>query len=89
MMKIAIQSSFSNQGQICLCGSRIILEESIYDQFKKEFVEQVQQLKVGDPLEESSKQGALVSHQHFEKLMKAIDTAKLEGGTIFMWWKCM
>ncbi len=82
MLKTTIQSSFSNQGQICLCGSRIIIEAAIYDRFKKEFVEQVQQLKVGDPLEDSSKQGALVSQQHFEKVFKAIETAKQEGGTI-------
>ncbi len=82
MLKTTIQSSFSNQGQICLCGSRIIIEETIYDRFKKEFLGQVRQLKVGDPLEDSSKQGALVSQQHFEKVMKAIDIAKQEGGTI-------
>ena len=82
MLKTTIKSSFSNQGQICLCGSRIIIEETVYDRFKKEFIEQVQQLKVGDPLEDTSKQGALVSQQHFEKVMKAIDTAKQEGGTI-------
>ncbi len=82
MLKTTIQSSFSNQGQICLCGSRIIIEETIYDRFKKEFLGQVRQLRVGDPLEDSSKQGALVSQQHFEKVMKAIDIAKQEGGTI-------
>ncbi len=82
MMKTTIQSSFSNQGQICLCGSRIIIEETIYDRFKYDFIDQVQQLKVGDPLEETSKQGALVSQQHFEKVINAIDTAKQEGGTI-------
>jgi aminomuconate-semialdehyde/2-hydroxymuconate-6-semialdehyde dehydrogenase len=82
MLKTTTRSSFSNQGQICLCGSRIIIEETVYDRFKKEFIEQVQQLKVGDPLEDTSKQGALVSQQHFEKVMKAIDTAKQEGGTI-------
>jgi aminomuconate-semialdehyde/2-hydroxymuconate-6-semialdehyde dehydrogenase len=65
-----------------LCGSRIIIEETIYDRFKKEFLGQVRQLRVGDPLEDSSKQGALVSQQHFEKVMKAIDIAKQEGGTI-------
>lgn len=82
MMKTTIQSSFSNQGQICLCGSRILVEESIYDKFKREFVEHVRELKVGDPLEETSKQGALVSKQHFDKINKAIETAKKEGGQI-------
>lgn len=82
MMKTTIQSSFSNQGQICLCGSRILVEESIYDKFKAEFVEQVKALKVGDPLKENTKQGAVVSRQHFEKVMQCIETAKEEGGKI-------
>jgi aminomuconate-semialdehyde/2-hydroxymuconate-6-semialdehyde dehydrogenase len=82
MMRTTIQSSFSNQGQICLCGSRIIIEETVYDQFKKEFIEKVNLLRVGDPLCEESKQGAIVSRQHFEKISRAIETAKKEGGTI-------
>ncbi|MBA2329750.1 MAG: aldehyde dehydrogenase [Flavisolibacter sp.] len=82
MMKTTIQSSFSNQGQICLCGSRILIEESVYEQFKSEFVEKVKKLTVGDPLNESSKQGALVSKQHFDKVKAAIETAKEEGGNI-------
>lgn len=82
MMRTTIQSSFSNQGQICLCGSRIIIEETVYDQFKKEFIERVKLLRVGDPLNEDSKQGAIVSRQHFEKISRAIETAKKEGGTI-------
>ncbi len=82
MMKTTIQSSFSNQGQICLCGSRILVEESMYEKFKTEFVEQVKALKVGDPLDEKSKQGAIVSQQQFEKVLRCIETAKEEGGTI-------
>ncbi|MER3470625.1 MAG: 2-hydroxymuconic semialdehyde dehydrogenase [Chitinophagaceae bacterium] len=82
MIKTSIQSSFSNQGQICLCGSRILIEESIYGRFRTEFVAQVKRLKVGDPLEEGSKQGAVVSQQHFEKVMRCIEIAKQEGGTI-------
>lgn len=82
MMRTTTQSSFSNQGQICLCGSRIIIEETVYDQFKKEFIERVKLLRVGDPLNEDSKQGAIVSRQHFEKISRAIETAKKEGGTI-------
>src|SRR5436190_4757702 len=64
MMRTTIQSSFSNQGQICLCGSRILIEESIYEKFKAEFVAQVKKLAVGDPLHEGSRQGAVVSKQH-------------------------
>ncbi len=57
MMSTTVQSSFANQGQICLCGSRILIEASIYDTFKKEFVERVKALKVGDPLDENSQTG--------------------------------
>jgi len=82
MMKTTIQSSFSNQGQICLCGSRILVEESIYEKFKTEFIERTKALKVGDPLDEKSKQGAVVSKLHFDKVMSCIELAKQEGGTI-------
>lgn len=82
MIKTSIQSSFSNQGEICLSGSRILIEESIYQKFKTEFVEETKALTVGDPLDENSKQGAIVSKVHFDKIMRCIDTAKKEGGTI-------
>ncbi len=82
MMKTTIQSSFANQGQICLCGSRILIHENIYERFKKEFVEKVKKLQPGDPLDENSKQGALVGKFHFEKVLKAIDKAKQDGGSI-------
>jgi aminomuconate-semialdehyde/2-hydroxymuconate-6-semialdehyde dehydrogenase len=82
MMKTSIQSSFSNQGEICLCGSRILIEESIYEKFKKEFVERTKELIVGDPLDENSKQGAIVSKVHYDKIIRCIDTAKQEGGKI-------
>ena len=82
MMKTSIQSSFSNQGEICLCGSRILVEESIYEKFRDEFVAKAQALTVGDPLEDHSKQGAIVSKMHFDKIMRCIDTAKQEGGKI-------
>lgn len=82
MMRETIRSSFSNQGQICLCGSRILVEQSIYEQFKTEFVARARKLKVGDPLDDSSKQGAVVSKLHFDKVMQCIATAKAEGGTI-------
>jgi aminomuconate-semialdehyde/2-hydroxymuconate-6-semialdehyde dehydrogenase len=82
MMKTSIQSSFSNQGEICLCGSRILIEESVYEKFKNEFVERTKQLTVGDPLGENSKQGAIVSKVHFDKIMRCLQTAKDEGGKI-------
>jgi aminomuconate-semialdehyde/2-hydroxymuconate-6-semialdehyde dehydrogenase len=82
MMRTTIQSSFANQGQICLCGSRILVHASVYDKFKNEFVEQVKKLIPGDPLDENSKQGALVGKMHFDKVVQAIALAKEEGGKI-------
>lgn len=82
MLRTTVQSSFSNQGQICLCGSRILIERTIYERFKTAFVEEVQRLRVGDPLEDSSKQGAIVSKVHFDKIMQCISTAREEGGNI-------
>lgn len=82
MLRDTIRSSFSNQGEICLCGSRILVEASVYDKFRREFVEKTSQLTVGDPLEESSRQGAIVSKQHYDKILRCIDTARQEGGKI-------
>ncbi|MBS1628536.1 MAG: aldehyde dehydrogenase [Bacteroidetes bacterium] len=84
MMRTTLQSSFSNQGQICLCGSRILVEESIYEKFKEEFVARASKLTVGDPLDENSRQGAVVSRLHFEKVMSMIAQAKQEGGKLLL-----
>lgn len=77
-----VRSAFSNQGQICLCGSRILVERSIYAKFKAEFVEKVRALRVGDPRDPASDLGALVSQAHFDKVMGHIALAREEGGTI-------
>ncbi|MFN8252503.1 MAG: aldehyde dehydrogenase [Ferruginibacter sp.] len=82
MLKETIRSSFSNQGQICLCGSRILVEKTVYEKFKTAFIEKTKQLTIGDPLDESTRQGAIVSKQHFDKIIRCIETAKQEGGTI-------
>lgn len=82
MIKTTIDSSFSNQGEICLCGSRILVEKSIYNKFRDEFVAKVKALKVGPPMEEKSKLGAIVSKNHFDKVLSYIELAKDEGGTI-------
>jgi len=82
MLTETIRSSFGNQGQICLCGSRILLERSAYENFKKYFVEITKKLTVGDPLDSTSKQGAIVSKVHFDKIMYCIAIAKEEGGNI-------
>ncbi len=81
-LKTTIRSSFANQGQICLCGSRIFVEKSIYDKFLNDFVTQVKNLVVGDPEDEKTDQGALVSEEHMKKVLSYIDIAKEEGGKI-------
>jgi aminomuconate-semialdehyde/2-hydroxymuconate-6-semialdehyde dehydrogenase len=78
----SVRSSFANQGQICLCGSRIFVEERIYEQFKSDFLHKVSLLKCGNPLENSTNFGALVSEQHLEKVLSYIDLAQAEGGTV-------
>lgn len=77
-----ISSSFANQGQICLCGSRIFVERPLYEKFRDAFVEKVKRLKVGDPMEPDSKQGALVSQMHYDKVLSYIELAKQEGGKL-------
>src|SRR5215510_14050562 len=77
-----VRSSFSNQGQICLTGSRILVERKIYDRFRDELIDRTRKLRVGDPFESSTDQGALVSKQHFEKVLSYIEIAKDEGGKI-------
>ncbi len=77
-----VRSSFSNQGQICLCGSRIFVERSIYEKFKVALVERTLKLKQGDPLKIETEQGALVSAGHRDKVLSYIDLAKKEGGKI-------
>ncbi|HMU25253.1 MAG TPA: aldehyde dehydrogenase [Ferruginibacter sp.] len=83
MMRTTLQSSFSNQGQICLCGSRILIEAGVYEKFKTEFIDRAKQLTVGDPLE-NNKQGAIVSKVHFDKILNCIEAAKQEGGKIVL-----
>lgn len=77
-----INSSFSNQGEICLCGSRIFVERSLYDHFVEEFVKRTSALVVGDPLEETTRLGSLVSEDHMNKVLSYIELAKQEGGKI-------
>jgi aminomuconate-semialdehyde/2-hydroxymuconate-6-semialdehyde dehydrogenase len=84
MMRTTLQSSFANQGQICLCGSRILVEESIYERFKEDFIARARKLTVGDPLEEHSRQGAVVSKLHYDKVLGCIELAKQEGGNILL-----
>jgi aminomuconate-semialdehyde/2-hydroxymuconate-6-semialdehyde dehydrogenase len=82
MLRTTIRSSFANQGQICLCGSRIFIERPIYDKFKAAFVEKVGRIKVGNPQEKETKFGAVVGEAHMNKVLEYIELAKTEGGTI-------
>lgn len=77
-----VRSAFANQGQICLCGSRILVERSIYEKFKLSFVDRVRALRVGDPGDPASDLGALVSRAHFDKVMGHVALAREEGGTV-------
>lgn len=78
----SVKAAFSNQGEICLCGSRILVEQSIYEKFKTAFIDEVKKLKTGNPLHDDSRMGAIVSKQHFEKILSCIETARNEGGRI-------
>ncbi len=82
MLATTLNSSFANQGQICLCGSRIFVERKIYDKFKTDFVAKTKELSVGDPLDDKTKVGAIVSKPHQEKILSYIELAKQEGGKI-------
>ncbi len=82
MLQTTVGSSFNNQGQICLCGSRIYVERPIYEKFKNDFVAAVNNMKLGDPADPASRLGAVVSKLHFDKVLSYIELAKQEGGTI-------
>jgi len=82
MLSTTIRSSFANQGQICLCGSRIFVERPIYEKFKEAFVAKVSRSKVSFPSDPEAKLGAIVSESHMEKILSYIELAKEEGGTL-------
>ncbi|MCB9277785.1 MAG: aldehyde dehydrogenase [Lewinellaceae bacterium] len=82
MMRTTIRSSFSNNGQICLCGSRIYVEKPLYERFRDELVRRTKQLVVGDPMHPDTQQGALVSRQHLDKVSGYLDLAREEGGRV-------
>lgn len=82
MLRTTLRSSFANQGQICLCGSRIFIERPIYEKFKEEFVKRVDKTVVSNPEDNDAKLGAIVSEAHLEKIISYIELAESEGGTI-------
>ncbi|HEY7424257.1 MAG TPA: aldehyde dehydrogenase [Gemmataceae bacterium] len=82
VLKTSLRAAFDNQGEICLCGSRIFVESSVYPQFVEHFLAATRRLKVGDPLDADTDQGALISRGHFDKVMSYIRLAEEEGGRI-------
>ena len=81
-VKGVTRAAFLNQGQVCLCGSRILVEDPIYDQFMDMFVESVESMVIGDPMHEDTDLGALISKQHLEKVESYVSLALEEGGEI-------
>lgn len=81
-LRTTLRSSFANQGQICLCGSRILIQRTIYDKFKEALVAKASKMVAGDPLDPATKLGAVVSEAHMEKILSYIALAKEEGGDI-------
>src|SRR5688572_12504314 len=77
-----VRSAFQNSGQICLCGSRILVERAIYAEFRDALVERALALRVGDPIDEDNNLGPLVSQAHFDKVMSALTRAREEGGHV-------
>jgi aminomuconate-semialdehyde/2-hydroxymuconate-6-semialdehyde dehydrogenase len=78
----SIRSSFWNQGEICLCGSRILVERSIHDEFVERLAAATKKLRIGDPLDESTDVGAVISAAHMQKILGYVELAKQEGGTV-------
>jgi aminomuconate-semialdehyde/2-hydroxymuconate-6-semialdehyde dehydrogenase len=78
----SVRSSFANQGQVCLCGSRVFVERSAYNDFTERFIEKASQLKMGDPLDEKTDQGAIASKAQLEKIKFYVDLAQKEGGEL-------
>jgi aminomuconate-semialdehyde/2-hydroxymuconate-6-semialdehyde dehydrogenase len=81
-IQASLRAAFDNQGEICLCGSRIFVEEPIYQSFVEQFTQAARRLKVGDPLDPTVDQGALISHRHRDRVLSYIRLAEAEGGHV-------
>ncbi len=81
-LSTSVRAAFDNQGEICLCGSRIFVEEPLYPSFVERFTAATGKLKVGDPLEPATDQGALISRRHLDRVLSYIDLARTEGGRV-------
>jgi len=78
----ALRAAFTNQGEICLCGSRILVERQIYERFRDAFVKRAKELRIGDPRAADTDIGALVSKPHYDKVLSCIARAREEGANI-------
>ena len=78
----AVKAAFTNSGQVCLCGSRILVDEKIYEKFLERFSKKVSKIKIGIPEDPNTEYGSVISNQHLEKILSYIQLAKQEGGTI-------
>ena len=81
-LNTSLRSSFANQGQICLCGSRILVQTELYESFREAFVERARALTVGDPLQPDTRIGAVVSQPHLEKIARHVEEARSGGGVV-------
>ena len=77
-----VRASFTNSGQVCLCGSRVLVDASIYDEFKSKFVQAVSEINVGDPSSEATVMGSVISKDHQNKVENYINLGREEGGIV-------
>lgn len=78
-VETTIRSSFLNQGEICLCGSRIYVQETIYDEFLRKFLAKIREMKIGNPFDASTNVGALITKEHMAKVLSYVEIAKKDG----------
>jgi aminomuconate-semialdehyde/2-hydroxymuconate-6-semialdehyde dehydrogenase len=78
-VETTIRSSFLNQGEICLCGSRIYVQETVYEEFLRKFLAKIREMKIGNPFDASTNVGALITKEHMAKVLSYIDIAKKDG----------
>ncbi|WP_449427946.1 aldehyde dehydrogenase [Rhodanobacter umsongensis] len=77
-----VRSGFANQGEICLCGSRLLVQRSVYEAFRERYLAKVRALQIGDPNDAGSDLGAMVSQAHYDKVLGCIEQARAEGGRV-------
>ena len=82
VIETTLKSSFMNQGEVCLCGSRIYVQQGLYDEFLEKMVARTKKLKVGNPFDSETEVGAVIGKEHYKKVMGYIDLAKEEGARI-------